>query len=64
MKHTCNLCLPVSLESDLVYGKLVSVSEEWTQERKKGVVVKKVGGIGMILVNTTANGDELVADNQ
>ncbi|CAI9293145.1 unnamed protein product [Lactuca saligna] len=57
------LCLPGSLESDLVRGKVVFCDRGLNPRAEKGIVVKEAGGVGMILANTVANGEELVADS-
>ncbi|KAL4563747.1 hypothetical protein LXL04_027792 [Taraxacum kok-saghyz] len=58
-----NLCLPGSLEPDRVRGKVVFCDRGANPRAEKGVVVKEAGGIGMILANSAANGEELVADS-
>ncbi|GAB4846924.1 hypothetical protein Ancab_025934 [Ancistrocladus abbreviatus] len=57
-----NLCLPDSLVSEKVKGKLVLCDRGANPRAEKGAVVKAAGGAGMILANTEANGEELVAD--
>lgn len=58
-----NLCMPGSLDSSLVKGKVVVCDRGVNPRVEKGEVVKEAGGIGMILANTAANGEELVADS-
>ncbi|GFY98523.1 subtilase family protein [Actinidia rufa] len=58
-----NLCLPGSLEPELVRGKLVLCDRGINARVEKGAVVRDAGGVGMILANTAANGEELVADS-
>ncbi|KAI3495695.1 hypothetical protein L1887_38041 [Cichorium endivia] len=58
-----HLCLPRSLEPDLVRGKVVLCDRGLNPRAEKGAVVKEAGGIGMILANTAASGEELVADS-
>ncbi|XP_062091138.1 subtilisin-like protease SBT1.8 [Humulus lupulus] len=58
-----NLCLPGSLEPRLVRGKVVLCDRGVNARVEKGAVVRDAGGIGMILANTAASGEELVADS-
>lgn len=58
-----NLCLPGSLDSSMVRGKVVLCDRGISARVEKGAVVKDAGGIGMILANTAASGEELVADS-
>lgn len=58
-----NLCLQGSLDPDLVKGKVVLCDRGVNARVEKGVVVRDAGGIGMILANLAANGEELVADS-
>ncbi|KAF7141970.1 hypothetical protein RHSIM_Rhsim06G0014900 [Rhododendron simsii] len=58
-----NLCLRGSLEPDVVRGKLVLCDRGISARVEKGLVVRDAGGVGMILVNTAATGEELVADS-
>ncbi|XP_030489550.2 subtilisin-like protease SBT1.8 [Cannabis sativa] len=58
-----NLCLPGSLEPALVRGKVVLCDRGVNARVEKGAVVRDAGGIGMILANTAASGEELVADS-
>ncbi|KAG5547037.1 hypothetical protein RHGRI_012911 [Rhododendron griersonianum] len=58
-----NLCLPGSLEPDVVRGKLVLCDRGINARVEKGLVVRDAGGVGMILANTAASGEELVADS-
>ncbi|KAK9697326.1 hypothetical protein RND81_08G030300 [Saponaria officinalis] len=57
-----NLCLPGSLNPSLVKGKVVICDRGINARVEKGEVVKEAGGVGMILANTAASGEELVAD--
>ncbi|KAJ9551260.1 hypothetical protein OSB04_015305 [Centaurea solstitialis] len=61
--NTRNLCLTDSLEPDLVRGKVVLCDRGVNTRVEKGLVVKQAGGIGMILANTAASGDELFAES-
>lgn len=55
-------CLPGSLISVKVKGKIVMCDRGLNARAQKGLVVKDAGGIGMILANTESYGEELVAD--
>ncbi|CAO2823157.1 unnamed protein product [Amaranthus hypochondriacus] len=58
-----NLCMSGSLDPSLVQGKVVICDRGVNPRVEKGEVVKEAGGVGMILANTAANGEELVADS-
>ncbi|KAJ1385465.1 Peptidase S8/S53 domain [Sesbania bispinosa] len=58
-----NLCTEGSLNPGKVSGKIVICDRGGTPRVEKGVVVKKAGGIGMILANNEEYGEELVADS-
>ncbi|XP_030942108.1 subtilisin-like protease SBT1.8 [Quercus lobata] len=58
-----SLCLPDSLEPDLVRGKVVVCDRGVISCEEKGEVVRDAGGVGMILTNMAANGEELVANS-
>ncbi|KAD7480401.1 hypothetical protein E3N88_03537 [Mikania micrantha] len=57
-----SLCLEGTLDPHVVAGKIVICDRGISPRVQKGQVVKQAGGIGMILSNTAANGEELVAD--
>lgn len=57
-----NLCMTGSLDPESVRGKIVLCDRGINPRVQKGSVVKEAGGLGMVLSNTAANGDELVAD--
>ncbi|KAK6926335.1 PA domain [Dillenia turbinata] len=57
-----SLCLEATLDPKAVAGKIVICDRGISPRVQKGQVVKDAGGVGMILANTAANGDELVAD--
>ncbi|KAF3781550.1 Subtilisin-like protease SBT1-3 [Nymphaea thermarum] len=57
------LCMTGSLDPRIVAGKIVLCDRGINPRVEKGQVVKEAGGIGMILANTDANGEELVADS-
>lgn len=58
-----SLCLEGTLDRRLVAGKIVICDRGISPRVQKGQVVKDAGGVGMILANTAANGEELVADS-
>uniref|UniRef100_A0A0D9W8F4 Subtilisin-like protease n=1 Tax=Leersia perrieri TaxID=77586 RepID=A0A0D9W8F4_9ORYZ len=58
-----SLCLEGTLQPHDVSGKIVICDRGISPRVQKGQVVKEAGGIGMILANTAANGEELVADS-
>ncbi|XP_068654904.1 subtilisin-like protease SBT1.7 [Aristolochia californica] len=57
-----NLCMTGTLIPSKVAGKLVLCDRGINARVQKGAVVKEAGGAGMVLANTDANGEELVAD--
>ncbi|KAB2598576.1 subtilisin-like protease [Pyrus ussuriensis x Pyrus communis] len=57
-----SLCLEGTLDRRVVAGKIVICDRGISPRVQKGEVVKEAGGVGMILANTAANGEELVAD--
>ncbi|CAK7337783.1 unnamed protein product [Dovyalis caffra] len=57
-----NLCMMGTLIPEQVAGKIVLCDRGVNPRAQKGAVVKAAGGLGMILSNTDANGEELVAD--
>ncbi|XP_010272631.1 PREDICTED: subtilisin-like protease SBT1.3 [Nelumbo nucifera] len=58
-----SLCLEGTLDPHSVVGKIVICDRGVSPRVDKGRVVKEAGGMGMILANTAANGEELVADS-
>lgn len=58
-----SLCLEGTLDPKVVTGKIVICDRGISPRVQKGQVVKEAGGVGMILTNTAANGEELVADS-
>ncbi|KAG2535036.1 hypothetical protein PVAP13_9NG045000 [Panicum virgatum] len=56
------LCMSGSLVPEKVAGKIVLCDRGTNARVQKGFIVKDAGGAGMILANTAANGEELVAD--
>ncbi|XP_059623979.1 subtilisin-like protease SBT1.7 [Cornus florida] len=57
-----NLCMMDTLIGEKVKGKIVLCDRGVNARVQKGAVVKDAGGAGMVLANTDANGEELVAD--
>jgi subtilisin family serine protease len=57
-----NLCMPGTLVPEKVAGKIVVCDRGVSARVQKGLVVRDAGGAGMVLSNTAANGQELVAD--
>ncbi|TVU35413.1 hypothetical protein EJB05_17300, partial [Eragrostis curvula] len=57
-----SLCLPGSLDSAKVSGKIVVCVRGENARMEKGRVVKEAGGAGMILCNDASTGDDVVAD--
>ncbi|KAL5579656.1 hypothetical protein UlMin_012098 [Ulmus minor] len=60
--YSSSLCLEGSLEPNLVKGKMVLCDRGINSRAGKGDVVKKAGGVGMILANGVFDGEGLVAD--
>lgn len=57
-----SLCMENSLEPSIVKGKIVICDRGSNPRVAKGLVVKKAGGVGMILANGASNGEGLVGD--
>ncbi|KAL7100303.1 hypothetical protein ACP275_09G138400 [Erythranthe tilingii] len=60
--YSSSLCLDGSLDPNVVKGKLVLCDRGINSRAAKGEVVKKAGGVGMILANGVFDGEGLVAD--
>lgn len=60
--YSASLCLEGSLNPSSVKGKIVLCDRGINSRAAKGEVVKKAGGIGMILANGVFDGEGLVAD--
>lgn len=60
--NAAGMCFAGSLNATLVKGKVVLCWRGITGRVEKGLVVKQAGGVGMILANTAASGDSLIAD--
>ncbi|XP_057497155.1 subtilisin-like protease SBT1.6 [Actinidia eriantha] len=59
---SASLCMENSLNPNLVRGKIVICDRGSSPRVAKGMVVKKAGGVGMILTNGASNGEGLVGD--
>ncbi|GAY45976.1 hypothetical protein CUMW_093460 [Citrus unshiu] len=59
---SASLCMENSLDPSLVRGKIVICDRGSSPRVAKGLVVKKAGGVGMILANGISNGEGLVGD--
>ncbi|XP_010530892.1 PREDICTED: subtilisin-like protease SBT1.6 [Tarenaya hassleriana] len=59
---SASLCMENSLEPRHVKGKIVICDRGSSPRVAKGLVVKKAGGVGMILANGISNGEGLVGD--
>ncbi|MBA0811058.1 hypothetical protein Gohar_002993, partial [Gossypium harknessii] len=55
-------CLPGSLDPNKVKGKIVVCTRGAGLRVGKGLEVKKAGGVGFVLANAKANGNEIVCD--
>ncbi|XP_023515158.1 subtilisin-like protease SBT1.5 [Cucurbita pepo subsp. pepo] len=60
--YSSSLCLEGSLNPNSVNGKIVLCDRGINSRAAKGEVVKKAGGLGMILANGVFDGEGLVAD--
>lgn len=60
--YSSSLCLEGSLDPNFVKGKIVLCDRGINSRAAKGDVVKKAGGVGMILANGVFDGEGLVAD--
>ncbi|CAH1451482.1 unnamed protein product [Lactuca virosa] len=56
-------CMPESLDTELVRGKIVICDRGGNARVKKGEVVKEAGGIGVIVSNVSPQGEGLVSDS-
>lgn len=61
-KNETDQCLPGSLSPEKAKGKIVLCFRGAGARVRKGVEVKNAGGIGYILANSKANGEELTVD--
>ncbi|KAK4424063.1 Subtilisin-like protease SBT1.6 [Sesamum alatum] len=59
---SASLCMENSLDPNSVRGKIVICDRGSSPRTAKGLVVKKAGGVGMILANGVTNGEGLVGD--
>lgn len=60
--YSSSLCLEGSLDNEIVEGKIVLCDRGINSRTAKGEVVKKAGGVGMVLANGVFDGEGLVAD--
>ncbi|KAK8551341.1 hypothetical protein V6N12_039986 [Hibiscus sabdariffa] len=60
--YSSSLCLEGSLDPDFVRGKIVLCDRGINSRAAKGDVVKKAGGVGMIIANGVFDGEGLVVD--
>ncbi|MQM09683.1 hypothetical protein Taro_042561 [Colocasia esculenta] len=60
--YSSSLCLEGSLNPTAVKGKIVVCDRGINSRAAKGEVVRKAGGVGMILANGVFDGEGLVAD--
>ncbi|KAE8656216.1 Subtilisin-like protease SBT1.6 [Hibiscus syriacus] len=60
--YSSSLCLEGSLDPDFVKGKIVLCDRGINSRDAKGDVVKKAGGVGMIIANGVFDGEGLVVD--
>ncbi|XP_052180651.1 subtilisin-like protease SBT1.5 [Diospyros lotus] len=60
--YSSSLCLEGSLDPNVVKNKIVLCDRGINSRAAKGEVVKKAGGIGMILANGVFDGEGLVVD--
>ncbi|XP_031105515.1 subtilisin-like protease SBT1.5 [Ipomoea triloba] len=60
--YSSSLCLDGSLDPNVVNGKIVLCDRGINSRAVKGEVVKRAGGIAMILANGVFDGEGLVAD--
>ncbi|KAK9165140.1 hypothetical protein Scep_000331 [Stephania cephalantha] len=60
---SASLCMENSLDPKLVAGKIVVCDRGSNPRVAKGLVVKKAGGVGMVLANGVSNGEGLVGDS-
>uniref|UniRef100_A0A0A9ED12 Subtilisin-like protease n=1 Tax=Arundo donax TaxID=35708 RepID=A0A0A9ED12_ARUDO len=61
--NASKLCLSGTLDPATVRGRIVLCDRGVNARVEKGAVVKAAGGAGMVLANTAASGEELVADS-
>ena len=61
-KNVSSQCLPGSLSPEKVKGKIVMCMRGLGMRVEKGQEVKRAGGVGFVLGNSPANGNELACD--
>ncbi|CAG7877595.1 unnamed protein product [Brassica rapa] len=60
--YSSSLCIEGSLDPSLVKGKIVLCDRGINSRATKGEIVRKNGGVGMIIANGVFDGEGLVAD--
>ncbi|PKU74694.1 subtilisin-like protease SBT1.8 [Dendrobium catenatum] len=61
--NASRMCLSGTLDPANIKGRVVLCDRGVSARVEKGAVIRDSGGVGMILANTAANGEELVADS-
>ncbi|TXG47753.1 hypothetical protein EZV62_027047 [Acer yangbiense] len=61
-KNVSSQCLPGSLSPEKVKGKIVMCMRGLGMRVEKGQEVKRAGGVGFVLGNSPANGNEIACD--
>ncbi|XP_012569135.1 subtilisin-like protease SBT1.1 isoform X2 [Cicer arietinum] len=61
-KREAMFCTKGSLDTKLVHGKIVVCERGINSRTEKGEQVKKSGGLGMLLLNSENQGEELLSD--
>jgi hypothetical protein len=56
------LCIEGSLDKEKVKGKIVVCIRGKNARVEKGEAVRGAGGVGLVLVNDAASGNEMIAD--
>ncbi|XWS18563.1 hypothetical protein CRYUN_Cryun32bG0056100 [Craigia yunnanensis] len=62
LQDVAGQCHPDSLNPEMVNGKIVVCWNNLGVRVNKGIEVKRAGGVGVILANTLADGNELICD--
>ncbi|MFS8003681.1 putative tripeptidyl-peptidase II [Helianthus anomalus] len=57
------LCIPDSLDEELIKGKIVICDRGGSARAKKGEVVNDAGGVGVIVANVAPQGEGLISDS-
>ena len=56
------MCFPGSLDPTKVKGKIVACVRGVNARVEKGAVVKRAGGVGLLLLNKLSDGNEILSD--